>query len=325
MSNRDEWATLLARLDNRLVHYSPEYVDFLVRALPGVEVRVLEWRDGATLDGVLLAAIRTHSQYGTVVNSLPFFGSHGGPLASTAKACHALLSGFRSLVADVGAVSATLIEDPLHPLDDTSIEASGLEVVDDRIGQFTELPAHMGSFHVKTRNAIRKGQRLDLSVARRDDAASWSWMQRVHEQSITALGGVPKSQAVFSALRETMGAQVELWVGTVRDEPVSGVVVIRYRGTVEYFTPVVEESHRESQALSATIFAVMQRMAETGSTLWNWGGTWRTQEGVYRFKSRWGARDLPYRYLNRVSDPALRLVSRDALAAAFPNFYLFRY
>jgi len=316
---------LLARLDNRLVHYAPVYADFLVRALPGTEVRVLESRDGGKLTGVLLAAIRTHAQYGAVVNSLPFFGSHGGPLAESVDARAALITSFRSLIVEVGAVSATLVEDPLQPLNDALIEASGLDVVDDRIGQFTALPAQMESFHVKTRNAIRKGQRLNLSIARRDDLASWTWMQRVHEQSIAALGGLPKTERLFTALRETMGAQVELWIGTVQDEPVSGVVVIRYRGTVEYFTPVVEQSYRESQALSATIFAVMQRMAEAGSTLWNWGGTWRSQEGVYRFKSRWGALDRPYRYLNRVFDPALLLIPRDKLAAAFPNFYLFRY
>lgn len=325
MNHRHPQELLLEALDNRLMHHAPAFAAFLSEALPGTEVKTLEVRDCGALTGILRVAIRHDPTFGTVVNSLPFFGSHGGPMAAHRTARLALLHEFRALVESLDAASATLIEDPFTPLDAELIAATGLEVVDDRIGQFTRLPATMDALHVKTRNAIRKGQRLDQRIERRDDAAAWAWMQGVHERSIRGLGGVPKALAVFEALRSAFGADAQLWVGAVGGAPVSGVVVIRYRGTVEYFTPVVEEAHRDSQALSATIFEVMQRSAEDGATLWNWGGTWRSQEGVYRFKSRWGAEDLPYRYLNGVRAPALRAAPRGALAAAFPHCYLFRY
>ena len=99
----------------------------------------------------------------------------------------------------------------------------------------------MADFHVKTRNSIRKGQKLGLIVEKKDDPESWQWMQGVHENSIRSLDGVPKTMAVFNALREAFKEAVELWVGSLDGKPVSGVVTVRYRKTIEYVTPVVEE------------------------------------------------------------------------------------
>ena len=331
MNQQSEHVSLLEAVGNRLMHYSPEFTQFLVNVLPETEVRVLKVVSDGQLAGILIAAIIRNPFFGTVVNSLPFFGSHGGPIAADASSSTALVRSFSALVEEVDAVAVTLVEDPFHSLDDALIAESGLEVVDDRIGQFTTLPginteiALFERFHVKTRNAVRKGQRLVQRIEQREDAAAWNWMQSVHERSILALGGVPKPMKVFDAARKAFGNDARLYVGSVAGRMVSGVVVILYRGTVEYFTPVVEETERDTQALSATIFAVMCELAAAGYTLWNWGGTWRSQEGVYRFKSRWGAEDWPYRYLNRVLDPAIRHHSRDELSQAFPNFYLFRY
>jgi hypothetical protein len=237
------------------------------------------------------------------------------------------------LLVERDAMAATLIEDPFNPLGDDLIAASGLIVVDDRVGQFTRLPTAdsdiekelLARFHVKTRNAVRKGLRCGQVVQRRVDDAAWAWMQAVHERSISSLGGVPKPRHVFDALRRAFGDDARLYVGAVGDKPVSGLVVVRYRNTVEYFTPVVEEQYRDSQALSATIFSVMKALTMEGATLWNWGGTWRSQTGVYRFKSRWGAEDRPYRYLNVVRNDKCHEYSPVILSRVYANFYLFRY
>ena len=80
--------------------------------------------------------------------------------------------------------------------------------------------------------------------------------------------------------------------GSSGEDLIAGVVIIKYENTIEYFTPVVEEEFRDSQALSALIYDLMENFSMQGFKLWNWGGTWRSQEGVYRFKNRWGAEDM---------------------------------
>jgi hypothetical protein len=317
--------SLLKTVDNRLLHYSESFCSFLESAIPGIEIKVLESRDGHSLKGLMPVAILHSEELGSVVNSLPFYGSHGGPIAIDKVAQLDLLSQFKSLTESIDAASATLIENPFQPLDDMLIRASGLDLADDRIGQFTSLPVRFEDFHVKTRNAIRKGLSLGLTIRRHEDEASWVWMQGVHERSIGALGGAPKSLRVFNVMREKLGDAAQLWVGSLNKKPVSGVVIVKYRKTIEYFTPVVEDAYRNKQALSATIFEIMQNFSEAKYTLWNWGGTWRSQEGVYRFKKRWSSVDYPYRYFTRVNDSKWMTLPRNSLERAFPYFYLYKY
>ncbi|MEO0396995.1 MAG: GNAT family N-acetyltransferase [Cyanobacteria bacterium P01_A01_bin.137] len=328
----------LALSGNALMHYTPKYLGFLSKILANTKIAYLLARHNGAIEGVLPVAIGTDEKLGTIINSLPFFGSHGGPLVSGASADMGqirleLMHGFNELVDEHQAISATLIENPFHILDDDMVSAAGISFVDDRIGQFTRLPkknpdlkeALFAACHVKTRNAIRKGQKYEQRVARRTDTAAIKWLQSVHEQSIQALGGVAKPLHIFQALIDSFGDKARLYIGELDNLPVSGLLVILYGDTVEYFTPVVEAEHKQKQLLSSLIFSVMTELAQEGFCRWNWGGTWRSQTGVYRFKQRWGAEDYPYRYFNRLVDPTLISQSKDKLARAFPFFYLFKY
>jgi hypothetical protein len=277
-----------------------------------------------------------------VINSSPFFGSHGGPIVSRLAAefdavVSALLAEAMKFAVDRGAASITIVENPLAPLDEMVLATHGWNPVDDRIGQFTYLPtvtdmetaqyALMEMLHVKTRNAIRKGQRLAQVFERRIDAAALEWLQGVHAKSITSLGGIPKSLEVFKCLQEQLKWDIgaRLYVGSKNGEPVSGLLLLLHGDTVEYFTPVVADVYKDQQVLSALILQAMAEAVVEGRKIWNWGGTWRTQEGVYRFKNRFGAVDRPYRYFTKILDPALLLLPDNYARQEFPFFYTHRY
>ncbi len=232
-------------------------------------------------------------------------------------------------------MSLTVIENPLSPWEETVLDGQQLVVVDDRIGQFTDLPGPssntdcvlMDMFHQKTRNAIRKGQKLGLSLSQVSDMQSLRWLQEVHEQSISRLGGVPKSFAVLTELVHAfpLGVTSRLYLGKIDERPVSGLLILISGDTWEYFIPAVVEDYRDQQALSALVCYTMIEAVASGAVRWNWGGTWRSQEGVYRFKSRFGARDMPYRYFHRRFDDRLLQWTPTELKAAFPFFYTHRY
>lgn len=326
--------SFLDKLENSLIHYSPQYLDVLSKALDRTSIHVIETRESGELSGLLPVAIYEHPSYGVVLNSLPFFGSHGGPICGGNPSLQVeLITKYSDLIREFNAISATIVESPFELLSDELIASTQFEIVDDRIGQITNLPcrsvdtvSHLFSLlHVKTRNAVRKGQKLNLVFEDRTDDESWAWMQEIHQSSIHSLGGVAKSLKIFDAFRSSLGSSIRLHTASYNGSLVAGLVYIKYRNMIEYFTPVVDPEFRDSQALSALIFEVMQLSVHNGFSKWNWGGTWRAQEGVYRFKRRWGAADMPYRYLNWVRDPSLRQIGSALALQQFPHYYLFKF
>lgn len=262
---------------------------------------------------------------GTVLNSLPFYGSNGALIGENSAARAELVAVYRRLVQAPGMAASTLIENPLVPGG-----ADGLlyDLTDERIGQLTPLPpagdedaALMQSFHYKTRNMVRKAEKLGIEVV--VDNGAMSFLVAVHEENMREIGGLAKPRRFFDALPQYFrpGQDYRLYVASLEGEPVAAVLVFFYNRTAEYYTPVVRKEHRDSQALSAAIFRAMCDAAAQAYAWWNWGGTWPSQDGVYRFKSRWGTRDLPYRYFISVHNPALLKASRAELLAAYPSFF----
>lgn len=64
----------------------------------------------------------------------------------------------------------------------------------------------------------------------------------------------------------------------------------------------------------------MQDAIKNGYKNWNWGGTWATQDGVYRFKKRWGTEDLNYYYYTKLNYDVKQL-SKIELNNSYEYFY----
>ena len=334
-----ELDALVSSVPDSLIYYTSRYRAFLQRVLPGVESSVLVAREAGRSVGFLPFSIKTDREWGGVLNSQPFFGSHGGVMVAPGVAGESVgrsLYGALSEVARSRQLAAfTVVENLLQPLSESDQQALGTEVVDYRIGQFTPLPDATGDveaevfsrLHLKTRNAVRKGRKAQLRIECTTDPDVLAWFQRVHEASILALGGVPKPLEVFRALFDVFGpaGQVRLYVGRKDAAPVCGLLVLLHGQTVEYYTPVVEDAHRDSQALSGLIVDVMIAAAREGYRTWNWGGTWPSQAGVYRFKSRWGAEERQYRYHGRILNPAITRAGKQEILTRFPSFYVYKF
>jgi hypothetical protein len=321
---------------NQMVYYSSGFISFLKTIMPGSKFYYVTVTDNDNLLGLLPFALKKNGDC-TVLNSLPFYGSYGGPLVlmkeNEADIVNLLLNGYCGFAYEIKADIANFIENPLQPIIHNIPSESDFETIDERIGQFTEFPEQhpdleenlMAIFHSKTRNMIRKGEKTNLTIELKDDDASFEWLHSEHTRSILNLGGLPKALTVFSALRSSFGRNCELYIGYANGEPVCGVLIILYAQTIEYFTPVVKDEWRESQVLSALIYRIMLKMIDRGFKQWNWGGTWLSQEGVYRFKKRWGSVDYPYRYYSRKTSKSIMRIPRESLQINFPFYYLYKY
>jgi len=314
-----------AHQDAMLYHSLP-YVQMIAGLTDARNDTIASFDADGNINGVL-PLLSKDGPLGRVVNSLPYYGSNGGPLASTPAVESSLVEAYNELARSEAVAAATMVGNPLAASPPCRDIAQTL--TDHRIGQFTTLAydtghadALMGSFHHKTRNMVRKSLKSGLTVRVENDMVEF--LRDVHQQSLRAMGGLAKSDEFFD--RFPRGFQPDrdfrIWVARDNAEPVAAMLLFYFRGTVEYFTPVVREAYRAKQPLTRLIFESMVDASERGFALWNWGGTWATQDGLYLFKSRWGTRDVEYTYHVQVNNDAIGDSTPQFLLSHYANFFV---
>lgn len=282
--------------------------------------------DNETLAGVLPLLSKT-GKYGKVYNSLPFYGSNGGVLATHEEAANELVKAYNLLIAEAGVAASTIIENPFSLKSYKHILK--FNQTDYRIGQFTNIAYSdlhesrlLESFHYKTRNIVRKAMKNNLEIKVSND--SFDFLVNTHVKNMEAIGGKSKSELFFKLVETLFEREKDykIWTAYYHGEQVAALLLFYYRDTVEYYTPVILEEHRDKQPLSLLIFESMTEASKRGYRIWNWGGTWATQGGVHTFKKRWGTYEKNYEYFIQINEEKLYSTSKDDLITNYPDFFV---
>jgi hypothetical protein len=323
-----------------LIYPTRPFLSFLQEVTGGKIHCLLAEEDGQIL-GVFPSLEKRDERFGTVYNSLPWYGSYGGcTLAedSNTQVRSRLVEAWSSMLQNCNdLLTATAVLSPFeekHRESYSSIVVNG--TIDSRIGQLTPLPYGgagfeerlMELFSQKTRNLVRKSLKQSFSLIASDDEWAWRFLCETHHENMSAIGGIPKPKAHFDALRRHIPASSrEVLIATISGKPVAALLILFFNKTVEYITPVIKHDYRSQQPLSFLIWHGMVRAVERGFAWWNWGGTWYTQESLHHFKAGWGAIDMHYTYLITLGDGALDLLRRDIgpVRTAYSCFYLYPY
>lgn len=328
---------VVPRDDFGMIYEQPGYQRFLGQILPLAE----RWTLTARLDGTVAGTFVFHSRRWrdlTVLNAQPYFGSHGGPVTSAglsgveqAAVDHALGQALRSFVQSHAVDAVNVVEHPWRSAADFA-EGAGLRAWDQRIGQISMLPVWRGREQTsqdilalckqKSRNLVRKGLKQGFEIGIETSRDAWAELSAHHRISMAAIGGRAKQENEFDALKEHLAdaGAAQLYTARCGGDFAGALLVLTHGPWVEYFVPVSVQSYRATQVLSALIHEAMLAACAAGARYWNWGGTWQSQGGVYRFKSGWGAEDFPYRYWGWLSDAGLAL---DVDGAGGPPEYFY--
>lgn len=317
-----------------LFYASPRYLELLARFLDA-EIRcwlALDETDGIV--GALPAILKHHDPGGAVLNSLPFYGSNGAVIehAGDRTIRRALLEAFDAAAVAEGCVSSTLITSPFETDVAFYEECCAGCLRDERIGQLTSLApggetgpeALLASFDPVRRRNIRKAERAGFSIRSSPGPEGLGFLVETHEENMRAIGGAAKPRSFFDLVPAIFeyGKDYEVITAFDGSEPVAAMLAFYFNRTVEYFTPVIRNADRPRQPLSLVVFHAMNEAAARGFAWWNWGGTWKTQTGVYRFKKKWAAEERPYFYFTRVLDPTLVEHSAEDLLLRYPYFFV---
>ena len=299
-----------------LFNHSLKYRNFLRNTLEDSEdLYILAYQDDQII-GILPIFLKRFLDGKSVINSLPFFGSHGGILIAnninnSSHIKKILLDKLFDIANEKKAISLTIVDNP------TAVETEFYESYfkkqpsDKRISQITDISVLnkddvdnelMAKFHYKTRNMVRKSLKSGFSIQTLQTVEAFKVLHGLHSQNMKAIDGKEKPFFVFENIQKIFEAEKDyhIYFAKKNNEIAAGLLIFYYKDYCEYFTPVINQKYRSEQPLSLLIFKAMQDAARRGYLYWNWGGTWLTQDGVYLFKKRWGAKDQVYNYFNKI-------------------------
>jgi CelD/BcsL family acetyltransferase involved in cellulose biosynthesis len=307
-----------------LLYHSLGYRDLLLRHL-GCRPHYVLALEGAEIGGVM-PLMWTEAGGSRVWNSLPYYGSNGGVVASSRKARAALLATYRALVTSDATLAGMVASNPFADGGDL---APVHNITDSRISQATPLPFTgdpaeeiAARIDGSARRNVRKAQREGVTVE--VDPGEMRALARIHRDNIESIGGLAKETSFFEDVQAVFeaGRDYDLWVARRDGAVVAALLVLYWGETAEYFTPAVEHDARPFQPLAAILLEAMTHSARRGVRRWNWGGTWETQTGVYRFKRKWGAVDRAYTYYVQLNDLSVLNWPRERFGELFPHFFV---
>jgi hypothetical protein len=322
-SDEEAWDAFLRAQPGALFSHSIAYRNLLVSEL-GCEPEYLVAREGGEIRGAL-PLMWCGDGGERICNSLPYYGSHGGPVTRDAAAARALIEAWNERACDPSTLASTMIENPFL---DSPAPAPVHELTAERFTQCTELPpggdeaAVMALISSEARNNVRRAARRGVTVELDDDALDA--VQAIHEETMAGFGAPPKSGRFFAAIPGELraGKDFDVWIARVEGELAAALLVIRFNGISEYFASGTRAGFRRHDPHAALVFAALVHEARRGSSRWNWGGTRDGMDGVFRFKRKWGSRAGRYRYFVHLNDSSLKDGTSEELVARFPGFYV---
>ena len=328
----DTYEQFLLNHPYSLFYHSPKYKDFLTKLLK-CEAEYLVAMEGDHIRGVL-PLMYLRGDTGRIYNSLPYYGSNGGIIADDPGAYGTLAEAYNAIARCKTTISSTVITNPFaqqmyttHTIGNTSEIRSNY--TDYRIGQFTDIAIRdnhrdemMARIDSSARRNIRKALREGVTVA--VGHTQVERLQQMHQDNIRAIGGIPKSDEFFALIPHyfTPGEDFDLYVAKKDGLVIAGLLLFYFNQTVEYFTPAIDNTYRSIQPLSFILITAMVDASQRGFARWNWGGTWASQTGVYRFKRKWGAIEQKYLYYTQLNDCSILDWPPDRILSTFPNFFV---
>ena len=321
-----EFRDYILRNPHTLMYSEPRFMNLVANHLDA-RCGWLVARQRGQIAGLLPFLVK-EGPLGPAFNSLAYYGSNGGVIQAESHndTKIALVSSYCKIADDCRAVSATLISNPLEGDSEFYESYFRYDYRDERIGQITHLPSSGEDLIARLEDPrprnIRRAIKEGVTVAR-GSTKDLDFLYTTHLDNMIAIGGLPKKREFFDSIPTKMnGDEWSVFTASLDGKPVASLLLFYFNRTVEYFTPVVTESYRNTQALSLVIYEAMRDAINRGFSNWNWGGTWVNQGGVYDFKKRWATSEYRYFYYTRLMNEQLMSCNAEYIMKHYPGFFI---
>jgi hypothetical protein len=306
-NEESSYTRMLHKCNEAMIFHSIPYRDLLEEFLSVKSYSIIAKRDNEII-GAIPAYIKENRQYGNVINSSPFFGSHGGFLLDSSlnylegkEIKKKLLQKYNDLAIEKDCILSTIITSPFDH--DILFYEDNLEYKyrDYRIGSIKEFYKYNGNIDnalmstttSRCRRAIRRAIKHGITFENSDDFCP---LFEMHKEGMSIKDGLVKPLGFFQKVSKLLRGYYELAYARKEDTIIAGLLAFKFKNTIEYYTPALFLDYAKEQGTSFLIFKEMEKAMENNYKYWNFGGTGESQTGVYMFKKSWGADDFPYYY-----------------------------
>ncbi len=308
--------------------HSKNHIKFLESIL-GIKASFATVRENKELVGIM-PFFEKKGEFGSIINSLPFFGSYGGPISNETKIDEKLLEKMNLVNKENDVLSSVIIDNPFYNKTDTFRKKFVFQVEENKMIQCTNLKNKSSdqiwaNFEKRVRWSVRKGEKNGINIQiENENESHLKKIYELHENSMKMKGGRPKPKNLFSIILKNFesGKDYDILIATKNNNPIAYVLVFYYKNFAEYYLPVYDPEYFSLQPTSYLIWQSIKKSIENNIEYYNFGGTWKNQKELYLFKRGWDADDLYYNYYIFRDIEKIREIGIENIAKKYEYFYI---
>jgi len=284
-----------------LGYHTPAYMNALTKVLDDNPLYLVAFFEGKAAGFLPLRWRR--GKFGTVINSLPFFGPNGGPvltsfgLNQTDAVMHRLAIELHVFTAEIGAVSVVCYT-PF--LSDATVfeEAFSPDHVVDKFTQYLDLKGFTEwSSHIRHKS-LGRAKTKGVTV-RMGGQADVPRLLEIYRENYARKGITLKPDTYFHQVVEELCplGVARFTVAEWKSRVAACLITIQAGITISYNIPCCEEDAQTAQPNSLLIDESVRTLLSQGYRFWNWESSPDRDHPVYKFKARWGSQETSYKIL----------------------------
>jgi len=287
----------------------------------------------ARKDNELVGAIpffEKNSIHGKVINSLPFFGSHGGVLSNDFEIKKQLLKMMNNYISENDILSSVIITNPFNTENSIYEKFYNYNFVENRFTQCINLKSKTNelawkNFEKRVRWTIKKCEKNNLSVkiVKLNKKNSTDFYE-VYRIGMEIKKGRLKPPEFFNYIKSNFedNQDYDVFVAYKGDLPIAYLLVLYYYPFAEYYMPAFKKEWSNSQGTSLLIWESIKHSIEKNIEFYNFGGTLANQKDLYLFKRGWGSVDYTYNYFIFADVDRIKTINVEDIKNYYENFYV---
>ena len=298
-------------------YHSKNHIKFLETVL-GLKSNFIIIKEKNELIGVM-PYFEKKDKYGIVINSLPFFGSYGGAISNKLMIDEKLVEELNYINKNKDVLSSVIIDNPFHNKNQIYEKKFIFRTSEERLIQCTVLKNKTNemiwkNLEQRTRRSIRKSEKNGIKILIENiNQIHMKKFYQLHVNTMKMKDGKYKPKNFFPAILKNFEPEKEydIFIAMMGDKPIAYLLVFYYKNFAEYYLPAYDPEFLSLQATSHLIWESMKKAQNKKIDYYNFGGTWKNQEELYRFKRGWAANDFNYKYfifrdLDRIKEAGLK-------------------